>query len=565
MPTLGTAYVQIVPSAEGISGDLTKALGGPSRKAGGKSGALIGSAMKRFITAAGIGLAIKKSVEEGAKLEQSLGGIETLYKNHANTVIKNANKAYRTAGLSANDYMENVTSFSASLIKSMGGDTQKAAKWADIALRDMSDNANKMGTDMGSITQTYQSIARGNYGMLDNLKLGYGGTKAEMEKLMADAEKLTGEHYTVGDFGDSVKAIHAIQDELGITGTTAKESASTLSGSFNSMKAAASNFLGNLALGKDIGPSLNGLITSASTFLFDNLIPAVINIARSLPSALFEGIKVGLPIFISKLPSLINQIFTAAVDIVDQISAFISSAVENIGNDPGIAKGGLKIIGKIVLGILKGAGRLAIAVFKLNFTIVKSIGKLVGKMLGAVLSAMRSKLSAIVSAVKKKFNAAKEAMLAPIRAAREKLSNILGKIKSKFNSLRLKLHLKIPRVTLSGGKAPWGIAGKGRLPSFRVRWMAKGGIVDGATLIGAGEAGKEAIVPLDPFWKKLENTKQTIDYDALGEAVARALARIQLTSIIEIDGKQIARATAKDMLEEIKRLQGHTGRKYGYV
>lgn len=230
--------------------------------------------------------AFSSTIDEGAKLQQSIGGIETLFKDSAGTVKNYAQQAFETAGVSANTYMENVTSFSASLISSLGGDTAAAAELANTAMVDMSDNANKMGTDMEYITQTYQSLARGNYAMLDNLKLGYGGTKSEMERLMKDAEKLTGEHYTVGDFADTVKAIHAIQESLGITGTTAREASTTLSGSFSSMKAAWTDFKGNLADGElDITPSLQGLARTTSTFLFGNFIPMVTNVLSKLPQA----------------------------------------------------------------------------------------------------------------------------------------------------------------------------------------------------------------------------------------------------------------------------------------
>lgn len=230
--------------------------------------------------------AFSSTIDEGAKLQQSIGGIETLFKDSAGTVKNYAQQAFETAGVSANTYMENVTSFSASLISSLGGDTAKAAELANTAMVDMSDNANKMGTDMELITQTYQSLARGNYQMLDNLKLGYGGTKSEMERLMRDAEKLTGEHYTVGDFADTVKAIHAVQESLGITGTTAMEASTTLSGSFSSMKAAWTDFKGNLADGElDITPSLQGLARTTSTFLFGNFIPMVTRVLSKLPEA----------------------------------------------------------------------------------------------------------------------------------------------------------------------------------------------------------------------------------------------------------------------------------------
>lgn len=277
---LGKAYVQIVPSAKGISGSITGAISPEANSAGQSAGLSLGSNLVKaatgIIAAAGIGKAIASSISEGGALQQSIGGIQTLFKDSAQTVLNYAQQSYKTAGLSANAYMENVTSFSASLISSLGGDTAKAAELANMAMTDMSDNANKMGTDMDSITQTYQSLARGNYAMLDNLKLGYGGTKSEMERLMKDAEKLTGEHYTVGDFADTVKAIHAVQDSLRITGTTAREASTTLEGSFNSMKAAWQDVIGNLADGElDITPSLQGLADTTSTFLFGNFIPMI--------------------------------------------------------------------------------------------------------------------------------------------------------------------------------------------------------------------------------------------------------------------------------------------------
>lgn len=289
--------------AEGEVSKLKSVLGGL-----GNAGSKVGSIFKQVLGANLVSSAVisgvnaltgavkgafESTISEGAKLQQSLGGVETLFKQNADTVKNYAQKAFETAGVSANEYMENVTSFSASLISSLGGDTAKAAELANTAMIDMSDNANKMGTDMQSITQTYQSLARGNYAMLDNLKLGYGGTKSEMERLMKDAEKLTGEHYTVGDFADTVKAIHAVQESLGITGTTAKEASSTLSGSFASMKAAWTDFKGNLADGElDITPSLQGLAKTTSTFLFGNFIPMVTNVFSKLPqvfSALMDS------------------------------------------------------------------------------------------------------------------------------------------------------------------------------------------------------------------------------------------------------------------------------------
>lgn len=292
---IAQAYVQLIPSARGITGKIQSLLNPEASAAGQSAGQSLGSSlvsvMTKVIAAAGIGKAFSAAISEGAALQQSLGGIETLFKGSADKVKGYANEAYKTTGLSANAYMENVTGFSASLLQSLGGDTNKAAETANMAMIDMSDNANKMGTSMESIQMAYQGFAKQNYTMLDNLKLGYGGTKQEMERLLNDAQKLTGVKYDINNLSDVYNAIHAIQENLDITGTTAKEAASTFSGSFESMKAAAQNVLGKLALGENILPSLHALLKTTSTFLFDNFLPMVGNIFSGLGLVLTEGIS----------------------------------------------------------------------------------------------------------------------------------------------------------------------------------------------------------------------------------------------------------------------------------
>lgn len=292
---LGKAYVQIIPSAKGISGMIQKEIGGEAASAGVSAGESLGSkmvgAISGVIAAAGIGKAFSAAISEGAALQQSLGGIETLFKGSADKVKGYANEAYKTTGLSANAYMENVTGFSASLLQSLGGDTNKAAETANMAMIDMSDNANKMGTSMESIQMAYQGFAKQNYTMLDNLKLGYGGTKQEMQRLLADAEKLTGVKYDINNLSDVYNAIHAIQENLDITGTTAKEAASTFSGSFESMKAAAQNVLGKIAIGENVTPALEALLETTKTFLFGNFLPMVGNILSGLGVVLTHGLS----------------------------------------------------------------------------------------------------------------------------------------------------------------------------------------------------------------------------------------------------------------------------------
>lgn len=307
--------------------------------------------------------AIKSSfssaISEGAKLEQSIGGVETLFKENADIVKNYANQAFKTAGVSANKYMENVTSFSASLIGSLGGDTKKAAELANTAMIDMSDNANKMGTDMEMITQTYQSLARGNYAMLDNLKLGYGGTKSEMERLMKDAEKLTGEHYTVGDFADTVKAIHAVQEKLGITGTTAKEAATTISGSFASMKAAMQNVLGKLTIGEDIKDELNELATTTSTFLFGNFIPMVGRILKGLPELFstfaklaVDNLKKGLSDLTGKdLSKPIDAVVGVSTKAIKSVKEAIKSVMTAFSNVSGGPSAWVSTLGKVFIAL----------------------------------------------------------------------------------------------------------------------------------------------------------------------------------------------------------------------
>lgn len=292
---IAQAYVQLIPSARGITGKIQSLLNPEASAAGQSAGQSLGSSlvsvMTKVIAAAGIGKAFSAAISEGAALQQSLGGIETLFKDSADKVKGYANEAYKTTGLSANAYMENVTGFSASLLQSLGGDTNKAAETANMAMIDMSDNANKMGTSMESIQMAYQGFAKQNYTMLDNLKLGYGGTKQEMERLLNDAQKLTGVKYDINNLSDVYNAIHAIQENLDITGTTAKEAASTFSGSFESMKAAAQNVLGKLALGENILPSLHALLKTTSTFLFDNFLPMIGNVFSGLGLVLTEGIS----------------------------------------------------------------------------------------------------------------------------------------------------------------------------------------------------------------------------------------------------------------------------------
>lgn len=352
---LAKAYVQIIPSAKGIKGGIESSIGGEATAAGTSVGGKLVGAIKGVIATAAIGKALAATITEGAALEQSIGGIDTLFKESAEKVKKNAAEAYRTAGMSANQYMELTTSFAASLLQSLGGDTAKAADVADMAMTDMSDNANKMGTNMEDIKNAYQGFAKQNYTMLDNLKLGYGGTKTEMERLLADAEKITGVKYDINNLSDVYEAIHVIQGELDITGTTAKEASSTLSGSFASMKAAAKNVMGQLTLGMDVGPALNALADTMITFIGGNLLPAIWNILSALPGALVTFIQALGPQLLPAIAGIFSQIsgsLASGTEMLTMVSTMLSQLGTAImTNAPLIFEAANTLIGQLGLGI----------------------------------------------------------------------------------------------------------------------------------------------------------------------------------------------------------------------
>lgn len=376
---LGKAYVQIIPSAQGISGMIQKELGGEVASAGNLAGESLGSNLvgtfKKVIAAAGIGKAFSAALSEGAALQQSIGGVETLFKKSAGKVRAYAEDAYKTTGLSANKYMETVTGFSASLLQSLGGDTDKAAKTANMAMVDMSDNANKMGTSMESIQMAYQGFAKQNYTMLDNLKLGYGGTKQEMQRLLADAEKLTGVKYDLNNLSDVYSAIHAIQENLDITGTTAREAATTFTGSFESMKSAAQNVLGKIAIGENVTPALQALLETTRTFLFNNFFPMIGNILSGLGVVLTDG-----------LSSLASQLFG---------DAFGSAVYDQIGRVTGIFQtffdmifGSMDKQGNIdilnTLGFSEDAAIQIVNIGENIRTTFENIGTIIGNVIGFV-------------------------------------------------------------------------------------------------------------------------------------------------------------------------------------
>ena len=357
---------------------VMKGIGSSAIKVG-KGLAVAGAAAATAVTAL-----VSKSVGAFADYEQLTGGVETLFgaggrsveeyaqsvgksvsdiqgkydslMSAQNAVLENANKAYMTAGMSANEYMDTATGFSASLISSLGGDTSKAADYANSALVDMSDNANKMGTDMESIKNAYQGFAKQNYTMLDNLKLGYGGTQEEMKRLLSDAEKLTGQRYDISSFADITQAIHAIQTQMDITGTTAKEASTTISGSWGSLKAAFENTLVGLTTGGEMfNQSLDALVDSAKTF-GQNVIPAITG-ALSGVGSLIESLA---PVIVAELPSMVSDILPHLVSAAKSLVTGLISQLPALGRAvldaiPSIFDGMTDVIGESSVGKLKGS------------------------------------------------------------------------------------------------------------------------------------------------------------------------------------------------------------------
>lgn len=357
---------------------VMKGIGSSAKKVG-KGLAVAGAAAATAVTAL-----VSKSVGAFSDYEQLTGGVETLFGSGGrsveeyaqsvgksvsdiqgkydslmsaqNAVLENANKAYMTAGMSANEYMDTVTGFSASLISSLGGDTNKAADYANSALVDMSDNANKMGTDMESIKNAYQGFAKQNYTMLDNLKLGYGGTQEEMKRLLSDAEKLTGQRYDISSFADITQAIHAIQTQMDITGTTAKEASTTISGSWGSLKAAFENTLVGLTTGGEMfDQSLDALVDSAKTF-GQNVIPAITG-ALSGVGSLIESLA---PVIVAELPSMVSDILPHLVSATKSLVTGLISQLPALGKAvldaiPSIFDGMTDVIGESSVGKLKGS------------------------------------------------------------------------------------------------------------------------------------------------------------------------------------------------------------------
>ena len=438
-------------------------------------------------TAAAVGALVKQAVESYAEYEQLVGGVDTLFGSASAEVQKKADNAYKTAGMSANEYMETVTGFSASLIQSLGGDTEKAAKYADMAITDMSDNANKMGTDMSLIQNAYQGFAKQNYTMLDNLKLGYGGTKEEMERLLEDASKISGIKYDISSYADIVDAIHVVQTEMGITGTTAKEASTTIQGSISSMKSAWQNLLTGLAdENADLDVLVTNMIESVGTVvenvlpkisvaaegivsLIQNLIPQIPPLIEQLLPPLLEGalsliqglvtilpeitstITGMLPIVLTSLvgmtPEILTSILTIITELLNAITGMLPTIVESI----------MQVVPQLITSLVAAIPQLLEAAIQFLLAIVEAVPTIITSLVDALPLIVSTIISTLLSNLPMLQNAAFQLFFGIIKAIPEIIVALSKEVPNIIKGITDGLVKGIPELVKTGGNMLKGL------------------------------------------------------------------------------------------------------------
>lgn len=412
--------------------------------------------------ATGLGALTKTSISQYAEFEQLVGGVETLFKDSAGMVQRFADNAFMSAGLSANEYMETITSFSASLLQGLGGDTEKAARLGNQAVTDMSDNANKMGTSMESIQNAYNGFSKANFTMLDNLKLGYGGTKEEMKRLLVDAEKLTGVKYDIDNFADIINGIHVIQTELGITGTTALEAEQTISGSANAMKSAWINMLTGFSNeSANLDDLINDLVRTVGVFA-GNVLPrmkvALEGIGKVLPVLAEEFINLGAEILPSLMEtggevvqSLINGIITALPKIVNAGVDVIKSITSGIKTSlPNIMQSALEIMNSLVTGIVEILPMLLEVGLQALITLGQGIATSLPTLIPIIVNLVLAMCDMIIENLPLILDVAIQIILALVQGLITALPTLIQEVPRIINSFSNAIYEALPQILKSG-------------------------------------------------------------------------------------------------------------------
>ena len=395
---------------------LSRKIGSMAKTSATAIAGMVATATTAVATLAGL------SVKQYAEYEQLTGGVETLFKNSSDKVMEYANNAYKAAGMSANEYMNTITGFAASLLQGLGGDTEKAAKIGNMAVEDMADNANKMGTAIENIQNAYQGFAKQNYTMLDNLKLGYGGTKEEMQRLLVDAQKLTGIKYDISNFSDIIEAIHAIQNEMGITGTTAKEAASTIEGSLSMTKSAWTNLLTGMADDNaDFDKLVDNLVNSVGT-LGENLLPRI-EIAINGIGKLIDKL---LPSIINKIPELISSIL------------------------PGMVQAGINVTASLVNGIVESLPMLLEIGLQALTTLGKGIAKNLPTLIPTIVNLMVSMCDMIIENLPLIVDVAIDIILALVQGLVSALPTLIAEVPRIINSFANAIYNALPQILMAG-------------------------------------------------------------------------------------------------------------------
>lgn len=418
---------------------------GDDAEKGGKGWQKFGNAAKAAAkaaaaAAAAAGAAIvgvaKQAIENFAEYEQLVGGVETLFKNSSDEVLKYAQNAYKTAGMSANEYMETVTSFSASLLQSLGGDTKKAAKAADQAVTDMSDNANKMGTDIEMLQNAYGGFAKGNFTMLDNLKLGYGGTKEEMERLLKDAQKISGVKYDISSFADISEAIHVMQTEMGIAGTTAKEASTTIQGSIGSMKGAWSNLLTGLADDtQDFDALITNFIDSVGT-VAQNLIPRIKIVLGGIVKLIAELV----PKLAEMLPPMIKELLPV---VIDGIKGILNAIVKML---PDIIDAIMEVIPQLINSLLNALPAIVNALVQIITNVITALGTMLPQIVSAIIEVVPQLVQALIDAIPQLLDAAVQFLLAIVDAIPILIKQLLPQLPKIINTIINGLLKALPQL-----------------------------------------------------------------------------------------------------------------------